>query len=114
LVREFAIPSIFGISDAAAVIRDGQWLSLDASRRAVYDGLLWPDVQERVRLRIQHPVCSKPKGFLNERILALNLLDPHAASFRPKSCRSIHDIVRFVHEKAIAAMFEVGDACATV
>jgi pyruvate,water dikinase len=30
-------------------------------------------------------------------------------SFRPKGCKSVHDIVRFTHEKAVAAMFELGD-----
>jgi pyruvate, water dikinase len=109
LIREFAVPSLFGIPQANAVIKDGQMLSLDATRRAVYEGVLWADIQERVQLRIRHPLSAKPVGFLHEHILALNLVDPQAVSFRPKGCRSVHDIIRFVHEKAVATMFDIGD-----
>jgi pyruvate,water dikinase len=109
LIREFAVPSLFGIPQANAAVKDGQMLSLDATRRAVHEGVLWPDIQERVRLRIRHPLSARPVGFLHEHILALNLVDPKAVSFRPKGCRSVHDIIRFVHEKAVATMFDIGD-----
>jgi pyruvate,water dikinase len=109
LIREFAVPCIFGLAHATSVIKDGQLLSLDATRRSVYEGTLWPNVQDRVRLRIRHPLRPKSSGFLNERILALNLTDPQALSFSPKYCRTIHDIIRFVHEKAVLTMFDIGD-----
>jgi pyruvate,water dikinase len=109
LIREFAVPCVFGMASAIAAARDGQLLSLDATRRALYDGVIWPDVQDRVRRRVRNPVHSRSTGFLNERILALNLVDPLAASFRPRSCRSIHDVVRFVHEKGVGTMFDLGD-----
>ncbi|UKL13634.1 hypothetical protein [Dissulfurimicrobium hydrothermale] len=38
----------------------------------------------------------------------LNLLDPSHHSFRPQGCRSMYDIIRFVHEKAIYEMFSTG------
>jgi pyruvate,water dikinase len=112
LIREFAVPCVFGLENATTALRDGQLLSLDATRRAVYDGALWPNVEDRVRLRICHPLRPKSTGFLNERILALNLVDPQAMSFSPKSCRTVHDIVRFVHEKAVLTMFDIGDRLA--
>lgn len=37
----------------------------------------------------------------------LNLTDVSHASFNPSECRSLHDIIRFVHEKAILEMFSV-------
>ena len=109
LIREFGVPSVFGVADATTAIKDGQSLSLDATRRTVYGGILWPNMQDQVRLRVRNPLRPKSTGFLSERILALNLVDPQAVSFRPKSCRTIHDIVRFVHEKAVEAIFEIGD-----
>ena len=30
-------------------------------------------------------------------------------SFRPSRCRSLHDIIRFCHEKAVAALFDTSD-----
>jgi pyruvate,water dikinase len=41
--------------------------------------------------------------------LNLRMTDPMARSFKPESCRSIHDLIRFIHEKGVAALFEVGD-----
>ncbi len=35
----------------------------------------------------------------------MNLNDTSNSSFRPSECRSLHDIIRFVHEKAIWEMF---------
>jgi pyruvate,water dikinase len=39
----------------------------------------------------------------------LNLTNPRDASFRPQSVSTIHDIIRFAHEKAINAMFDIND-----
>ncbi len=40
-------------------------------------------------------------------IIPLGLTDPHAASFTPQGCRSVHDVTRFCHEMAVREMFEV-------
>ena len=42
-----------------------------------------------------------------ECIVPLGLTDPHAASFTPQGCRTVHDITRFCHEMAVREMFEV-------
>jgi pyruvate,water dikinase len=46
---------------------------------------------------------------INRRLLALHLLDPAASNFRPSGCQSAHDVLRFCHEKAVEAMFDVND-----
>ena len=46
---------------------------------------------------------------MHERAPALNLTDPLAINVRAKACRSVHDIVRFTREKAVAAMVDLGD-----
>ena len=38
----------------------------------------------------------------------LNLLDPAHPSFRAQACQSIHDIIRFAHERAVSEMFLTG------
>ena len=38
-------------------------------------------------------------------ITPLELVDAAAANFTPEGCRSMHDIIRFCHEKALQAMF---------
>jgi pyruvate,water dikinase len=108
LAREFAVPTLFGVPDAEERLGPCKALSLDATRRLVFEGILWPEVSERTRSRIRH-LPAKLANPLHERVLALHLTDPMAISFRPRSCRSVHDIVRFTHEKAVAAMFDLGD-----
>ena len=108
LVREFAVPTLFGVPDAEERLGPCSALSLDATRRLVFEGILWPEVRERVRSRIRH-LSGRRLANLLERVLALNLTNPQAINFRARACRSVHDIVRFSHEKAVAAMFDLGD-----
>jgi pyruvate,water dikinase len=42
-------------------------------------------------------------------ITPLTMTDPAAPEFRPESCRSLHDVTRYVHEKVFEAMFHYGD-----
>ncbi|MGE5344757.1 MAG: PEP/pyruvate-binding domain-containing protein [Acidithiobacillales bacterium] len=109
LVREFGVPTLFGVEEAEERLGGRPSLSLDATRRLVFEGRLWPDVIERVRSRIRHLPARRLASPLHERVLALNLTNPQAFNFRARACRSVHDIVRFTHEKAVAAMFELGD-----
>jgi pyruvate,water dikinase len=45
-------------------------------------------------------------------ITPLNLTDPSSVDFRAERCQTLHDVVRFVHEKLYAAMFGFGDKAA--
>ena len=109
LAREFAVPTLFGVPDAEARLGKCHALSLDATQRLVFEGALWPDVRERVRSRIRHLPGRRRGNPLHDRVLVLNLTNPMARNFRASACRSVHDVVRYTHEKAVAAMFDVGD-----
>jgi pyruvate,water dikinase len=106
LVREFRVPCLFEVADATRSVRDGDPLSLDAAGRRVYPGTVFasgePASRRERRARQPNPLA--------ERITSLHLLDPKAWAFRPTHCRSIHDVVRFAHEKAIESVFHVGDS----
>ena len=112
LIREFGIPSLFGVENASSRVRSGQVLSLDATHRKVFEGVLWPEVRDRVKARILRARSDNPTSPLHDLLLALNLTDPLSLSFRARNCRSVHDIVRFTHEKAVAALFDLGDEAA--
>ncbi len=43
-----------------------------------------------------------------KRISPLNLLDPHDPNFTPAGCKTMHDIIRFVHEKAVEELIQLG------
>jgi pyruvate,water dikinase len=44
-----------------------------------------------------------------KRMAPLNLVDPNAENFSPEGCRTLHDIIRFAHEKGMREMFRIGD-----
>ena len=107
LLREVRIPSVFQLTGAFEKLHDGDSVSLDAVQPRVYSGSLWStrslEIMDTGRL------LQGPPDPINERLLTLHLLDPTATDFRPSGCKSAHDVLRFCHERAIEAMFEVGD-----
>jgi pyruvate,water dikinase len=107
LLREFKIPSAFLVESIFERIRTGEPVSLDAANRKVYRGSFWESrlVEKTDRDGERGPV----RGPVSEKILTLNLLDPSAHSFRPSGCKSVHDVLRYSHEKVVEAMFLVND-----
>ncbi|MEJ2720946.1 MAG: PEP/pyruvate-binding domain-containing protein [bacterium] len=109
LAREFSVPCIFRMGPSADRLLLWNIVSVDATNRAVYEGSLWPGMKERVAERIASARRSSPSGPLYDLVIQLNLLDPDSSSFKAASCRSIHDVVRFVHEMSIRSLFGFGD-----
>ena len=110
LVREFAVPCIFRLGKNAAILTGRQTVSVNATRRTVYDGVRWPEIRERVLARIAAGNRQqKASGPLFDLVLGLNLLDPDAAGFKAGACRSVHDTLRFMHEMSVRSMFGFGD-----
>jgi pyruvate,water dikinase len=108
LLRELAVPSLFEVTGATERISSGAMIGLDATMREVHLGDPWPDVRQRTAVRLGSR--TRPgRSPIHELVLALNLTDPMSRKFRPEGCRSIHDLVRFIHEKAVTTFFEVGD-----
>lgn len=46
-------------------------------------------------------------GPLAPLVCRLGLTDPESPEFSPRGCRSLHDVVRYCHEKAVAEMFSL-------
>ncbi|SKA96440.1 pyruvate, water dikinase [Paucidesulfovibrio gracilis DSM 16080] len=109
VAREFGIPAVFGLQDALRKLRNGQLVTLDADRGAVYDGRC------EVLLRRAAPQRTLMEGTLvherlrqvAELILPLNLLAPEDVDFRVRNCKTLHDITRFCHQKAVEEMFSL-------
>jgi pyruvate,water dikinase len=107
LLREFAIPSVFQLQGAFEKLRNGDAVSLDAVQPRLYLGKHWPE--RNFDLPLPKSARKKNDDPINHRVLTLHLQDPASFSFRPAGCQSAHDILRFCHEKAIQAMFDLND-----
>ena len=107
--REFGVPFIVDAGHATDVLRHGALVTVDADRVAVYPGRIEGLRQRSGRMRGKDLPYFKKLGAILSFITPLNLLDPRSPEFRPVSCRSLHDIVRYVHERAVQAMFALGD-----
>ncbi len=108
LAREFRIPTLVEVGGATKVLHSGQLVTVDADAALIYPGiipeLLQRNVKEPTKNGAADPVYSKLRRILKF-ISRLNLLDPESPDFQAANCRTLHDITRFCHEKAMDAMF---------
>ncbi|MCL4552543.1 MAG: PEP-utilizing enzyme [Candidatus Marsarchaeota archaeon] len=109
IAREFRVPALTGVKGAAEVLAQGMEITLDAHSRVVYEGR----VEELIHYQLMQPTVFEdaPEFRLLRRILnqvaPLHLTDPQSVNFAPKGCRSVHDMVRFMHEKAVQELMEL-------
>ncbi|BBD09075.1 PEP/pyruvate-binding domain-containing protein [Desulfovibrio ferrophilus] len=110
VAREFDVPALFGLKGAYGSLEPGATITLDANTRKVYQGRIeglhgcGPRSAETIR---NSPVHASLRGAARH-ILPLHLLDPDSPEFRPRNCESLHDLVRFCHEKSVREMFSFG------
>ncbi|WP_027175543.1 PEP/pyruvate-binding domain-containing protein [Desulfovibrio aminophilus] len=104
VARENGIPVLVGPGGFQS-LPEGAEVTVDADAGAVYAGrvdeLLPPPSVEGERVADPRfarilPLTAK-----------LSLTDPEAPEFSPEGCKSLHDMVRFCHEKGVAEMFSL-------
>lgn len=110
VAREFGVPTLVGLAGATTAIAPGEDVTLDATGRAVYRGIVPELAGERpcVNLMKGSPVYKAAQEAL-KRMAPLTLTDPNASSFSAEGCRTLHDVIRFSHEMAMREMFDIGD-----
>jgi pyruvate,water dikinase len=107
IAREFRVPTILNTGEATTLLEPGAEITLDADENVVYQGTVHElryynfaetSIEETFEYRLLRRVLQK--------IEPLNLLDPSEKNFVPGACRSLHDITRFVHEKAVDELID--------
>ncbi|EPR41584.1 pyruvate phosphate dikinase PEP/pyruvate-binding protein [Desulfovibrio sp. X2] len=130
LCREFAVPTLLGLPGACAALAEGAEITVDAAAGRVYAGRVQTllarrgsarggeggEGGEETRGRAAPAMAGTPVHAMLRRaaslISPLNLLDPKAPSFAPAGCRTVHDVMRYLHEKSYTEMFALSDLTA--
>jgi pyruvate,water dikinase len=105
ILREFRVPSLFGVTGALDKLVSGEVVSLDAAGRRVLAGEVWPELRGRLPVTL----LGRQTVGLPE-VLAGRLTKLSGGAFMGTwACQSLHDVIRYAHEVAIQEMFEIGD-----
>lgn len=110
IAREYGVPTLSSVPHALASLSVGQEVTVDAKKAMIYDGIQQqlidarrPDSGTSDNLVA---VCTL-RGLL-EKISPLNLVRPDGNNFEIDSCRTLHDLTRFCHQRAMEEMFYGG------
>ncbi|MBI4861821.1 MAG: hypothetical protein HY815_16415 [Candidatus Riflebacteria bacterium] len=113
LCRESGLPALVGIPGLFARLKEGQPVIVDALRKKVCAGPreLTPSRSQAPAALAASPAVARLREW-TARIVPLDLTDPASPDFRADRCRTLHDLVRFVHEKLYEVMFGFGERAA--
>lgn len=111
LAREYRVPALLDTGSATAVLAAGAEVTVDAYNGNVYEGRVEELLShaEARREVLEGTPLLQALGRALELISPLHLTDPAREDFRPDACRTLHDVTRFAHEKAMDAMFDLGE-----
>jgi len=111
VAREFGVPTLVNTGVAATHLLPGREVTVHADGKVVYDGIVSSLIESpcaQKDLLSNSPFMRKLR-YVIRFVSPLKLVDPASKSFKPEECRSLHDIIRFSHEKAVQEMFSMGD-----
>ncbi len=110
ICRELCVPCLVNVKGIMSKVHDGMEVTVDAEDRKIYKG--------KVGELLVYRSCQQMNVFessdfrLLRRLLSevsrLNLVDPLIEDFRIEKCETYHDILRFIHEKAVKELIDLG------
>jgi pyruvate,water dikinase len=113
LCREFRLPTVVNAAAALELLATGQEITVtvDSSGATLYAG-----ADHRFAARALQDDSTmeelfefRKKRYLLRSIVPLNLIDPLRDEFAPQACRTLHDILRFIHEKSVSSLIEYAE-----
>lgn len=113
ICREFRVPTLLNVHDVMVKLTHGQEVTVDAFSGRVYAGRaeeLLPLRLELEPVRLQDTPVHKALREVSRLILPLNLIDPSSPRFLPRNCETLHDVMRYAHEKSYHEMFAISDS----
>jgi len=111
LAREFKVPTILNTQTVTSSVEQNAEITVDAFSGRVYLG----KVPELIEIKLPRGEFMKNTPVYNtlrktaDLIVPLNLVDPKSSHFVPQNCRTIHDIMRLIHELSYTELFQISD-----
>lgn len=105
VAREFGTPVLVAGPEVFQALAPEAEVTVDGTTGRVFPGRV-EALQGQAAPRPRGPAAQRLAKAM-EHLARLNLTDPRAAGFTPKGCKSVHDVVRFCHEKAVTEMFQL-------
>jgi len=109
IAREYRTPALFGVSEACTLLPGGSEITIDVENREIYQGRIEGLVLSEAAdadIYLQSEEVRTLRRMLRW-IAPLNLIDPAAADFTIAGCRTLHDLIRFCHEKAMDGLIRL-------
>jgi pyruvate,water dikinase len=102
IAREFRVPTIVNTGVATQLLRPGQIITVDARENVIYEGAVkalcyYELAEDPFETTYEYRLLQR----VLKKIAPLNLLDPSEKNFTPSGCKTLHDITRYIHEKAV-------------
>jgi pyruvate,water dikinase len=109
IAREFRVPTLVGVEHATDILKEGMKVTVDTKQRLIYAGRVKELLQYEL---VQSMAFEDAPEFrllrkLLSRIALLHLIDPQDPDFTPEGCKSVHDVIRFIHEKAVEELMDL-------
>jgi len=110
ICREFCVPCIVNVTGILSKVKDGMEVTVDAEDLKIYKGKV-PELFVYNCCKCINVFESADFRLLRKllrQVSHLNLVDPLIEEFKMEKCETFHDILRFIHEKAVQELIELG------
>lgn len=111
VAREFRVPTIVGTGAGTDQLSRGEVITVDAERNVVFEGRVEELLHHQLLEERTFEITSEFRLLRRvlRKIAPLALTDPQSPEFTPSGCRTFHDVMRLMHEKAFQALSRIGE-----
>lgn len=104
VARERGVPVLVGSTDT---LSHGKVVTVDAGAGTIYDSCLSGITERSAEKDARTARIRSHHIDLIRKTVHLSLVDPQQDAFSPEGFQSLHDVIRYCHEKSVEAMFSL-------
>lgn len=119
IAREIGVPVLTNVDNATKILENNMNVTIYSDAIRVYEGLIASEIEDLTEnVNITNNTFDKSPIYtifnrLSHYLFKLNLTNPNSEVFKPEFCQTLHDVIRFAHEKAMNEIFTLYDKART-